>query len=146
MFSLRRFLRVITGTALARQVLEPAFDSFWQSARRSQPGTSEINPVPLAAPTDQLAALSTAQIAALLPQALNAYDSPQFAQLSSAQVAALTSLQLRQLETADLAAIGTGALQGLSSARIPALSTDAVVALGTAQFAALGSEIGRAHV
>jgi hypothetical protein len=105
--------------------------------------------------TEQMVFLSTGQVGALSPRAVDglstnqliALETKQIAALTSAQVrglstdslAALTTLQYTALTTAQIASLTTGQIPNLETADIVALSTAQVMVLSTAQVQALST-------
>ena len=89
--------------------------------------------------TSQIAALNTAQVVALTTNQVVALTTAQVSTLSTANVAALTTNQVAAIETADIAALKTAQVVALSTNSIAALTTNQVVALTTGDIAALST-------
>jgi hypothetical protein len=91
-----------------------------------------------------VAALTTAQIAGLVSDDLNALGTAQFAALTTAQVAALTPAQIASITTDDLTALTTAQYAALATAQAVAITTDQISSIETADLRALTSTSLRA--
>lgn len=85
--------------------------------------------------SDAVSGLTSAQVAALSTTAFNALTTAELAGLSFSAVAGITTAQIATLDTADIQALGTD-ISNLSSAAMASLNSTQVGALSTAQISA----------
>ena len=86
-----------------------------------------------------MAALNTADVAALTTAQIVALSTASVAALNTADVAALTTDQVANLTTGDIAVLKTSQIAALNTADVAVLTTAQVVALSTASVAALNT-------
>jgi hypothetical protein len=87
--------------------------------------------------SDQIAALTVAQVQALTTSQIVSLTTAQVGSLTLPQVAALTTAQISAMQISDLAALTTAQIVALTTAQVQALTASQIYGLTTAQVAAL---------
>lgn len=94
----------------------------------------------IALTTQQIAALSTTQLAELNKYAISALTTSQLAALSTAQIGTLTHAQVAALTANQVASLNTAAVAALTGPQIAALNISAVAALLPGQLAVISTD------
>ncbi|MBC7916913.1 MAG: hypothetical protein H7Y28_03790 [Rhodoferax sp.] len=89
--------------------------------------------------TSQVVALTTANVAALTTDQVVSLTTAQISSMTTKQIVALSTSQAVAIETTDIAALKTSQVAALATATVAALTTNQLVALTTSQIRAFSS-------